>query len=164
MVIRQNLKQAVQLIFGLECKQPINLAHIPVFRWIASVCIENQCFQQIHFRAVPEMVALGAAGVLDNDINEQLRHQFLTVHFRKAVPGIRVLRLNKVKHLYDITFLAKILACLLIKLTLGIADNERFAAFQSVRIHTGCALKNTVDTKCSCFLGAACAVYGNVTV
>ena len=87
--IAVNIKQAIQVGFSVQRQQPVHLADIPVFFRIALVHIEDKGFQQVHFAAVPEVVALaGAVGVLDDDIHKELRHQFLAFHFGKAVPAV----------------------------------------------------------------------------
>ena len=92
MGIRKNIEQTVQLFLRLEGKKLIYLSHVfSIFR-IALIYIKHKCFQKVHFRRIPEMIALAAACVFDDHINEKLRHQFLTFHFRKTAPGIGIFR------------------------------------------------------------------------
>ena len=83
---RKNTKKRVQLLFGAGGNQLIHLADILLFLGIAGGNIEDQRLEQIHFGAVPEVVAFLAAGILDDDIAEKLSHQFLTADLRKTIP------------------------------------------------------------------------------
>ena len=67
------------------------------------------------------MVALAIVdGVLNDDIHKKLRHQFLPLHFGKAVPAVRIFRKNQVKNLDTIALLPQILAGFFVELTFGI--------------------------------------------
>ena len=83
---RKNTKKRVQLLFGAGGNQLIHLADILLFLGIAGGNIEDQRLEQIHFGAVPEVVAFLAAGIFDDDVTEKLSHQFLTADLRKAIP------------------------------------------------------------------------------
>ena len=83
---RKNTKKRVQLLFGAGGNQLIHLADILLFLGIAGGNIEDQRLEQIHFGAVPEVVAFLAAGILDDDVAEKLSHQFLTADLRKTIP------------------------------------------------------------------------------
>ena len=83
---RQHGKEVIQLLFRVQHQQLIDLADIPALWWIAQRHIQHQRFQQIHLRGVPEMVALLAAGILDDNVTEYLRHQFIALDLRQAVP------------------------------------------------------------------------------
>ena len=64
----------------------VHLADVPLFLGVADGNIENQRLEQIHFGAVPEVVAFLAAGILDDDVTKKLSHQFLTADLRKTIP------------------------------------------------------------------------------
>ena len=64
----------------------VHLADVPLFLGVADGNIENQRLEQIHFGAVPEVVAFLAAGILDDDVTKKLGHQFLTADLRKTIP------------------------------------------------------------------------------
>ena len=64
----------------------VHFADVLLFLGIAGGNIEDQCFEQIHFCAVPEVVAFLAAGILDDDVTKKLGHQFLTADLRKTIP------------------------------------------------------------------------------
>ena len=118
---RQNIKQVVQVGFPVQRQQPVHLADITVFFRVALIHIEDKGFQQVHFAAVPEVVALaGAVGVLDDDIHKELRHQLLAFHFGKAVPAVRIFRKNQVENLDTIALLPEIFAGFFIEFTFRI--------------------------------------------
>ena len=83
---RKNAKKRVQLLFGAGGNQLIHLADILLFLGIAGGNIEDQRLEQIHFGAVPEVVAFFAASILNDDIAKELCHQFLTADLRKTIP------------------------------------------------------------------------------
>ena len=61
------------------------------------------------------MVSLAAAsGILDNDIHKELCHQFLSFHFRKTVPGIRVFGIDQIEHTDGIAFVTQVFAGLFV--------------------------------------------------
>ena len=64
----------------------VHFADVLLFLGIAGGNIEDQRLEQIHFGAVPEVVAFLAAGILDDDVAEKLGHQFLTADLRKTIP------------------------------------------------------------------------------
>ena len=61
---------------------------ILLFLGIADGNIEDQRLEQIHFGAVPEVVAPFRAGVFNNDIAKALCHQFIALDLRKAIPRV----------------------------------------------------------------------------
>ena len=61
---------------------------ILLFLGIADGNIEDQRLEQIHFGAVPEVVAPVAARIADDNVAEKLRHQLLSVDLGQAVPRI----------------------------------------------------------------------------
>ena len=83
---RQHGKEVIQLFLRVQYQQLIDLADIPALRWIAQRHIQHQRFQQVHLRGVPEMVALLAAGIFDDNVAEDLRHQLITLNLRQTVP------------------------------------------------------------------------------
>jgi len=83
---RQHGKTVVQLLLCVQHQQFVDLADIPALRCIAQRHIQHQRFQQVHLRGVPEMVALLAAGIFDDNVTEYLRHQFIALDLRQAVP------------------------------------------------------------------------------
>ena len=86
---RQDIKQAVQLTFAALRDEVIHFTDVPLFRRVSEVNVQDQCFQQIHLAGIPETVTFpGAVGVLDDDIHEKLRHQFLPLDFFQAVPRV----------------------------------------------------------------------------
>ena len=86
MLNREHIKDRVEFSFTAHGKQLIHLADIALFRGIALLHIENKRLEQIHLRVVPEVVAPPAAGVLDDDVAKELRHQLLPADLRKTVP------------------------------------------------------------------------------
>ena len=85
---RERVKQFVQFLFRAAYKQLIRFANVPSFRGIAALDKQDERLEKIHFGAVPEMVPTVAAGVVDDDIAEKLRHQLLSVDLGQAVPRI----------------------------------------------------------------------------
>ena len=75
------------------------------------------------------MVSLAAArGVFDDDIHKKLCHQFLAFHFTKAVPGIRVLRIDQIEHTDRVALVTQVLAGLFVQLRFRVADDQGFPA------------------------------------
>ena len=54
----------------------------------ATKLVESFISSQIHFAAVPEVVAPFRAGVFNNDIAKALCHQFIALDLRKAIPRV----------------------------------------------------------------------------
>ena len=73
---RKQVKQAVQLFFRTHSQQLVHLPDIFGFRLKALVYIQNQGFQQVHFRIIPEVIPFGRTGILDDDISKYLCHAF----------------------------------------------------------------------------------------
>ena len=70
----KNIKKRIQFLFGTGGEQLVHFADVLLFLGIAGGNIEDQRLEQIHFGAVPEVVAFLAAGILDDDITKELRH------------------------------------------------------------------------------------------
>ena len=70
MGVRKDIKQTVQLFLRLESKKLVYLSHVFGFFRIALIYVKYKCFQKVHFSRIPEMIALAAAGVLDDHIHE----------------------------------------------------------------------------------------------
>ena len=70
------------------------------------------------------MVSPLGAGVLDDNVAEELRHQLLALDLAKAVPRVRGLGSNKIKHLHLVALRSQILARFLIKLGFRVCDNK----------------------------------------
>lgn len=67
------------------------------------------------------MVTLAVVdGVLNDDIYKKLRHQFLPLHFGKAVPTVRVFRIDQIEHLDTVPLIPQILAGFFVELTFRI--------------------------------------------
>ena len=64
----------------------VHLADVLLFLGVTDGNIEDQSLEQIHFGAVPEVVAFLAASILNDDIAKELGHQFLTADLRKTIP------------------------------------------------------------------------------
>ena len=73
---RKYVEERVQLFFRTHSQQLVHLSDIFDFRR------ENQGFEQVELRVVPEVVAPLAACIFDDDITEQLCHQFLPLNLR----------------------------------------------------------------------------------
>ena len=100
---RQNIKQAVQLTFAALRDKVVHLTNIPLFRRVGEVNVQDQRFQQVHLSRIPEAVTFaGAVGVLDDDIHEKLRHQFLTLNFFQTVPRVGVFGADEVEYAHGI--------------------------------------------------------------
>ena len=82
----KNIKKRIQFLFGTGGEQLVHFADVLLFLGIAGGNIEDQRLEQIHFCAVPEVVAFLAAGILDDDVTKKLGHQFLTADLRKTIP------------------------------------------------------------------------------
>ena len=83
---RQHGKEVIQFLLRVQHQQLIDLTDVPALRWITQRHIQYQRFQQVHLRGVPEMVAFFAAGISDDNVTEDLRHQFIALDLRQAVP------------------------------------------------------------------------------
>ena len=64
----------------------VHLADVLLFLGVTDGNIEDQSLEQIHFGAVPEVVAFFAASILNDDIAKELCHQFLTADLRETIP------------------------------------------------------------------------------
>ena len=82
----KNIKKRIQFLFGTGGEQLVHFADVLLFLGIAGGNIEDQRLEQIHFGAVPEVVAFFAAGILDDNVTKKLGHQFLTADLRKTIP------------------------------------------------------------------------------
>ena len=71
---REQVKQAVQFFLGTHSQQLVHLSDIFDFRRETLVYIQNQGFQQVHLRIIPEMIPFSRAGILDDDIRQDLSH------------------------------------------------------------------------------------------
>ena len=89
MAHRQDVKQGVQFLLTAHSKQLVNFADVLFFRRVVVADVQHQRLEQIEFGVVPEVVALLTAGILYDNITEQLGHQFLALNLRQAVPGVR---------------------------------------------------------------------------
>ena len=83
---RQHGKEIIQILFRVQYQQFIDLSDILALRGITQRHIQDQCFQKVHFRGVPEMVTFFAAGIFDDNVAEDLCHQFIPFDLREAVP------------------------------------------------------------------------------
>ena len=154
---RQNIEQIVQIGFSVQRQQTVHLTDIAVLRRITLIHIKDKGFQQIHFAAVPEVVALaGTVGVLDDDIHKELGHQFLPFHFGKAVPAVRVFREYQIEHLDTVALIAQVLAGFFVELAFGVRNDQGFPANHR--------LKDAVHTEGAGFHAATGAVYGQIAV
>lgn len=108
---RERVKQFVQFLFRAAYKQLIRFANVSPFRWIAALDKQDKRLEKIHLSAVPEMVTPVAARIADDNIAEKLRHQFLSVDLRQAVPRIRRRGCDQIEHAHGIALIAQIGAC-----------------------------------------------------
>ena len=153
---RQQVEQAAQFLFRCVRNQLVDLFHgFPSLR-VSLFHIQNQSLEEIHFCAVPEVIAPLAAGIFNNDVTKELCHQFVAFDFRKAGPGVRIFRRHQIENADSIFLVPQILAGRFIQFGFGIADNQRFTL--------RCCLEDTVDAVGSGFHRAAGAVYGDIPV
>ena len=100
---RQNIKQTVQLTFAALRDKVVHLTDDPLLRRVGEVNVQDQRFQQVHLSRIPEAVTFaGAVGVLDDDIHEKLRHQFLPLNFFQAVPRVGIFGADKIEHTHRV--------------------------------------------------------------
>ena len=96
---RQNIEQAVQLALAALRDKVVHLTNVPLFWRVGKVNVQDQRFQQVHLAGIPETIALACAvGILNDDIYEKLRHQFLPLNFFQAVPRVGIFGADKVEH------------------------------------------------------------------
>ena len=96
---RQNIEQAVQLALAALRDKVVHLTNVPLFWRVGKVNVQDQRFQQVHLAGIPETIALArAVGILNDDIYEKLRHQFLPLNFFQAVPRVGIFGADKVEH------------------------------------------------------------------
>ena len=69
-----------------------------------------------------------ARGIFDDDVHEKLRHQFLPFHFAEAVPGIRVFRIDQIKHTDRIALVTQVFAGFFVQFRFRVADDQGFPA------------------------------------
>ena len=154
---RQNIKQAVQLTFAALRDKVVHLTDGPLLRRVGEVNVQDQRFQQVHLSRIPEAVTFaGAVGVLDDDIHEKLRHQFLPLNFFQAVPRVGVLGADKVEHPHSVPQIPHIFAGFFVEFGFGVTDNQRLAA-------SG-ALQDTIHAERASFHRAAGTVDGEIAV
>ena len=106
---RKSFKQAVQFRFRIQRQQPVDLTDVLMLCIVALVHIQHQRFKQVHFGGIPEVVALAAVhSIFDDNIYEKLRHQFLSLDFRKAVPGVAVFWRDQIENTDTVTLVPQI--------------------------------------------------------
>ena len=153
---REQVEQVFQFLLRRMGEQLVDLFHgFPPLR-VAPFHIQNQSLEEIRFRAVPEVVAPFIPGILDNNVAEKLGHQFVTFNFRKAGPGVRVLRGYQVEHPDGIALFPQILACCFVQFGFGITDNQGFPLCRR--------LKDAVDAVGPGLHRTAGTVYGDIPV
>ena len=113
---REQVKEAVQFLLGVHGQQFIDLPDVLSLRWESLVHIQHKGFQQVHFRVVPEVVAFRGAGVFDDDIGKELRHDLLSFNLRKAVPTVGIFGVDEVEHSHGIAVFLKVEAHIRVKL------------------------------------------------
>ncbi len=132
---RKQVEKAVQLLFRVHGQQLINLPDVLSLRWESLVHIQHKGFQQVHLRVVPEVVAFRGAGVFDDDIGKELRHDLLSFNLRKAVPTVGIFGVDEVEHPHGIAIFLKVEAHIRVKLRFRIGDDEAFPALDALEHH-----------------------------
>jgi len=153
---RQPVKQIVQLLLAFQCQQLVHLPDVFALGRVALFHIQHQSLEQIRFRVVPEMVFTLDSGILDNHIAKQLRHQFLPLDLRQAVPRIAVFGRYEVEHLDRVALVTEVRAGFFVDFTFGIGTDQGHAARR--------ALEHHVDAKGARLFRAGRAVHGHVAV
>ena len=154
---RQNIEQAVQLALAALGNKVVHLTDVSLFRRVGEINVQDQRFQQVHLAGIPKTVAFpGAVGVLDDDIHEKLRHQFLPLNFFQAVPRVGIFGADKVEHTHCVAQIPHILAGFFVEFGFWVTDNKRLAA--------GGALQDTIHAERACFHRAAGTIDGEITV
>ena len=81
------------------------------------------------------MVAFRGAGVFDDDIGKELRHDLLPFDFCKAVPTVGIFRVDEVEHPHGIAIFLKVEAHIRVKLRLRIGDDEALPPLDALEHH-----------------------------
>ena len=158
---REQVKQAVQFFLGTHSQQLVHLSDIFDFRRETLVYIQNQGFQQVHLRIIPEMIPFSRAGILDDDIRQDLSHCLRPVNLHKTVPAVGVFRVDQVETFDGIAFILQIHGHTFIEFGFRIGNDETFSRSVNPACH---ALENGVSDIGTALHGTAGAVNSHIPI
>ena len=135
---REQVEEAVQLLFTAHGQQLVDLPDVLPLRREPLVHIQDEGLQKVHLRIVPEPVTLWGACVPDDDVAEELCHDLLPFDFRKAVPAVGILRVDQVKYPHSVAVLLKVEAQVCVELGFGVGDDEALPPLHALEHHVPC--------------------------
>ena len=135
---REQVEEAVQLLFAAHGQQLVHLPDVSALRREPLVHIQDESLQKVHLRIVPEPVTFRGACVPDDDVAEELRHDLLPFNLRQAVPAVGILRVDQVEHLYGVAVVFKIEAQVCVELGFRVGDNEALPPLHALEHHVPC--------------------------
>ena len=120
-------------LFRLRIEEVVDGSKVPLFWRHLKSHIQDQRFQQVQFRVIPERIFHVTTGILQNDVCESLCHELAVSHFIETVPGIAVVHLNQIENFDGIAVLTQVLAHGLIQFGFWICNDQAFPALHCLQ-------------------------------